>query len=134
MSDTLIPAEVREGPPNDIASTDPAFFQELIEYLQKHALASVLGLQVLYDRPPKQIVEIVLKDVSAIMLDTLEAKYGDLYRVTGQCVDEKNGLVDFKGGQSYAKTTKGTRQVFVDGKALLDLAALKSLLQGEDII
>ena len=37
-------------------------------------------------------------------------------------------------GESHAKTTKGTHQVFVDGKALPDLAALMSLLKGEDII
>jgi hypothetical protein len=130
----LVAYEYREGPPNDIAGTDPTFFQELIEYLQKNALASVLGLQVLYEEPPKQMVEIVLKDVGTVMLDASEAKYGDLYRVTGWCVDEKDGLVDFKGGESHAKTTKGTHQVFIDGKALPDLAALMLLLKGEDII
>lgn len=130
----LVAYEYREGPPNDIAGTDPTFFQELIRYLQKNALASVLGLQVLYEGPPKHMVEIVLKDVGTIMLDASEAKYGDLYRVTGWCVDEKDGLVDFKGGESHANTTKGTHQVFIDGKALPDLAALMSLLKGEDII
>ena len=28
----LVAYEYREGPPNDIAGTDPAFFQELIEH------------------------------------------------------------------------------------------------------
>jgi hypothetical protein len=79
----LVAYEYREGPPNDIAGTDPTFFQELIEYLQKNALASVLGLQVLYEGRPKQMVEIVLKDVGTVMLDASEAKYRDLYRVTG---------------------------------------------------
>ena len=40
----LVAYEYREGLPNDMASTDPGFFQELIKYLQKNALASVLGL------------------------------------------------------------------------------------------
>jgi hypothetical protein len=102
--------------------------------LQKNALASVLGLQVLCGGPSKQIVEIVLKDASTVMLDALEAKYGDLYRVTGWCVDQKDGVVDFKGEESHSKTTKGTHQVFISGKQLPDLAALKSLLKDEDII
>ena len=127
--------EYREGPPNDISSTDPAFFQELVEYLRKNALASVLGLQVLYEGPPKQMVEIVLKDVGTVMLDASEAKHGDLYRVTGWCADKKDdGLGDFTGGESHAKTTKDTHPVFIDGKALPDLAALMSLLKDEGII
>ena len=75
--------EYREGPLNDITSTNPAFFRELIKYLQKNALISVLGLQVLYEGPSKQMVEIVLKDVGTVMLDASEAKYKDIYRVTG---------------------------------------------------
>jgi len=132
--DRLVAYEYREGPRNDITGTDPAFFQELIEYLQKNALASVLGLQVLCEGPSKQMVEIVLKDVGTVMLDASKAKYGDLYRVTGWCVDQKDGLVDFKGEESHAKTTKGTHQVFTSGKQLPDLVALKLFLKGEDII
>jgi hypothetical protein len=80
------------------------------------------------------MVEIVLKDVSTVMLDALEAKYGDIYRVMGWCVGQKDGIVDFNGRESHVKTTRGTYQVFVSGKALPDLATLKSLLKGEDII
>lgn len=130
----LVAYEYREGPPDDMTDTDPAFFQELIEYLQKNALASVLGLQVLSEVLSKQLVEIVLKDVGTVMLDASEAKHGDIYRVTGWCVDQEGGLVDFKGQESHAKTTKGTHQVFISGKQLPDLAALKSLLKGEGII
>jgi hypothetical protein len=67
-------------------------------------------------------------------MDSSEAKYGDIYRVTGWCVDQKEGVVSFSGGKSHAKTTKGTHQVFVGGKALPEIAALKSLSKGEDII
>ncbi|KAF8863827.1 hypothetical protein BDZ45DRAFT_798052 [Acephala macrosclerotiorum] len=93
-----------------------------------------LGLQTLHEGLLKQMVEIVLKDVGTVMLDASEAKYGDIHRVTGWCVGQKDGIVDFNGGESHAKTTKGTHQVFTGGKALPDLAALKSLLKGEDII
>ena len=47
---------------------------------------------------------------------------------------QKDGIVDFNGGESHAKTTKGTHQVFDGGKALPNLVALKSLLKGEGII
>jgi hypothetical protein len=130
----LVAYEYREGPPNEIAGTDPAFFQELIDYLQKNALASVLGLQVLCGEPSEQMVEFVLKDVGTVMLDASEAKYGGIYRVTGWHADQKDGIVNFSGSESHAKTTKNTHQVFINGKALPDLAALKAVLKGEDII
>jgi hypothetical protein len=40
----LMAYKYRERRPNDIASINPVFFRELIEYLQKNTLASVLGL------------------------------------------------------------------------------------------
>jgi hypothetical protein len=33
------------------------------------------------------MIKIVLEDVGTVMLDALEAKYGDIYRVTGWRVD-----------------------------------------------
>lgn len=72
--------EYRERPANDMTGTDLALFQELVEYLQKNASASVLGLQVLSQWPSKRMVEIVLKDVRTDVRDASEAKYGDLYR------------------------------------------------------
>lgn len=130
----LIAYEYREGPPNDIDSTDPGFFRELIEYLQNNGLSSVLGLQVLYGGHSNNMVEMVLEDVGTVMLDASETKHGGVYRVTGWRVDQDGGMVSFSGGESHAKTTKGTHQVFVGGKALPDIAALKSLLKDEGII
>ncbi|KAI9764295.1 MAG: hypothetical protein M1840_008586 [Geoglossum simile] len=130
----LVAYEYREGPPNDIAGTNSAFFEELIEYLHNHALASVLGLQVLYEGQSKQMVEFVLKDVGTVMLDVSEAKYGTISRVTGWVVSGEGGLVEFKGAEAHAKTTKDTHQVFINGKVLSDLAELKLLLKDEGII
>jgi len=36
------------------------------------------------------MVEIVLKDVGGVIRDTLDANYGDIYRVTGCCVSQKD--------------------------------------------
>ncbi len=130
----LVAYEYRDGPLNDVTSVHPRFFLELIEYLQVNNLASVLGLQILDREPSKEMVEIVLKDNGTVMLDTQEAKYGDLYRVTGWRIESEDRILAFKGEESHAKTTKGTHQVFVDGKALLDLATLKVLLKNEDVI
>ena len=104
----LVTYKYYKGLPNNIASTNPAFFQELIEYLQKNTLVSILRLQTLYEGLLKQIIEIILKDISTIILDILEVKYRDIYRVTGQYIGQKDKIIDFNKGESYTKTTKGT--------------------------
>lgn len=57
------------------------------------------------------MIEIVLKDVGTVILDASEANFGDIHRVTGWCVSQKDRIVNYNGGKSHAKTTKGTHQV-----------------------
>jgi hypothetical protein len=66
--------------------------EEQIEYLQKNALASILGLQVLHEGLSKLMAEVVIKVVGTVIRGASEAKYGVICRVTGWCVSRKDEL------------------------------------------
>ncbi|KAH8198210.1 hypothetical protein TruAng_007637 [Truncatella angustata] len=75
------------------------------------------------------------------MLDANITKSSEAYRVTGcaAAINKTTGIVELKGGQSHAKTTKGTHQVLYDGKGLPDMpddkeAAIQNALHEEGII
>jgi hypothetical protein len=131
---TFTAYEYREGAPIEMNGVSPAFFQDLSQYLQANNLVTVLGLQILGDNPSEQMIELVLQNAGTVMLTALAAKCGSIYRVTGWHFDSRGGIAEFKGGESHAKTTKGTHQVFIDGKPLPDLDSLKDLLREEGII
>ena len=54
------------------------------------------------------MIKIVLKDISTIILDALKAKYKDIYRVIGQCISQKDKIIDFNSKETYIKIIKGT--------------------------
>lgn len=130
----LVAYECRDGRPVDFESVNPAFFHEFIYYLRTKGLTNVLGLQVLDKEPWKEMVEIVLQDSGTVMLNAESVKIGSKYKVTGWVTRVGDGMVTFKGGESHATTTKGTHQVFVDGKPLPTIDALRELLREEGII
>jgi len=132
--DRLVAYEYRYGPLADIDSVNPAFFSEFIDYLKAQDLTNVLGLQVLSKGASKDMVEIVLQGSGTVMLDSDSAEVGSIYRTTGWVLGGEDGITTFKGGESHAKTTKGTHQVFIDGKPLSTIDALMAALRGEGII
>ncbi len=60
----LVAYGYREGPPNDMTGTDPAFFQELIEYLQKKRFSKRPQAPGPLRRAVEAEVEIILKGVN----------------------------------------------------------------------
>lgn len=131
---SLVAYEFREGSLEDVTGIEAAFFQDLIDYLRQHNLASVLGLQALCGESSQEMVEFVLDNGNTVMLDKSIARYGGIYRVTGWYISLEDGIVTCNGGEAHAETTKGTHQVFVGSKPLPDLKAMKALLEVEGII
>lgn len=131
-ADGVVAYEYREGSPINMDTADDQFIKDFFTYLSGNGLANVLGLQLLHGVSSNPIVEFVLENSGTVMLDAAEVRHGGLYRCTGWSVTA--GGTEFNGGESHAKTNKGTHQVFIGGKPLPDIAALKSLLHNEGII
>jgi len=129
----LIAYEYREGPPCDVTDINPAFFDDVVKYLQMNNLATLIGLQVL-QTPTKPMVEFVLQDTCTVMLYDSDASYGKIYRITGWSTGGEDGIVSFSGQESHAGTTRGTHQVFTNGKPLPTIEALKDFLREEKLI
>lgn len=132
------PYEYRGGPSvSNWKQVHPSFFSELASYLATNDLAGVLGLQVL-DRlavSPERMLEFVLGGEGTAMLREQDVNHGGIYRVTGWSFGrDEDGIISVKGSESHAKTTKGTHQVFIDGKPLPTVEAVRDVLQKERII
>ena len=125
----ILAYEYRVGPMVDISRIDPRFFHSLTEYLHENGLSTVLGLQVLPDWPPPELIEMELREHGTVMLDKSDANHGDPFRVTGWLVHEDDGIVSFKGNETHSPTTKGGHQPFKDGKSLSSIAELKTSLK-----
>jgi hypothetical protein len=113
-------------------SVDPAFFQELVEYLRANDLTNLLGLQVLAKEVPEMMCEFTLKDNGTVILDARDVKNWTSYRFTGFALNGP-GMTDIKGDESHAKTNRDTHQVFIDGKIGKE-DPLMDILRAEDII
>ncbi|KAI3395663.1 hypothetical protein diail_1031 [Diaporthe ilicicola] len=108
--------EYREGPIANLDGIDPAFFNELAQYLRANDLGNLLGLQVLAQDAREMMCEFVLQDHGTIMLDARDVKAWVPFRTTGFALNSNLSMTELKGGESHAKTTKGTHQGFIDGK------------------
>ncbi|KAK4074650.1 hypothetical protein Purlil1_12906 [Purpureocillium lilacinum] len=108
--------EYREGPVVNLDGVNPAFFRELAQYLLANGLENLLGLEVLVQDAPEMMCEFVLQNHGTVMLDTRDVKAWKSFRTTGFTLNSNLSTNELKGGQSHAKTTKGTHQVFIDGK------------------
>lgn len=115
------PYEFRQGPPPALNANDNAFIVAAQKYLELNGLAGVLGIQLLdQDTPGKHMKEFVLSDTDGtVMLPENAVNPTETYRVTGWNAVE--GIIDVNGGESHAKTVKGTHQVFTGGKGLPDV-------------
>lgn len=123
--------EYREGfsAPLDV---DPAFFQELAEYLLVNQITSLLGLQVLNKTISPLMCEFVMQNDGTVMLEADDVKRWVPYRTTGYMSDEA-GIKELKGNEVHAGTTKDPHKVFYDGK-LKDEEHLLKVLKYEEII
>ena len=74
--DRLVAYKYRKGPLTDMANIDPAFFNDLVEYLRANNLATLLGLQIL-QASSKLMVEFVLHDTCIVMLFESDTSYGN---------------------------------------------------------
>jgi hypothetical protein len=124
--------EYREGPTTNLEGVDPAFFHELVKYLQANDLTNLLGLEVLAKEVPGMMCEFILKDNGTVMLDARDVKKWTSYRFTGFALNG-SGMTELKGNQSHAKTVRETHQVFTDGKIGKE-DPLIDVLRAEDII
>ncbi|KAF2122372.1 hypothetical protein BDV96DRAFT_682316 [Lophiotrema nucula] len=113
------PYEYRQGPPPPMTASDNAFITAVQNYLELNGLAGVIGVELLdQDTLGKHMKEFVLSSTDGtIMLPADAVNATKTYRTTGwNAVDN---ITDLKGNEtSHAETTKGTHQVFVDGKPL----------------
>lgn len=116
---------------------DPSFFAQLAQYLHSNNLAGVLGLQVLDHRAASsgEKLEFVLGEQGTAMLRAQDVNHGGIYRNTGWSFrQDEDGIISVNGGESHAKTTKGTDQVFISGQPLPTIEAVKNVLRTEGII
>lgn len=116
------PYEFRQGPPPPLTANDNAFIVAAQKYLELNGLTGVIGIELLdQDTLGKHMKEFVLSDTDGtVMLPASAVNPTETYRTTGWNAVE--GITDLKGNESsHAKTTKGTHQVFTDGKALPDV-------------
>ena len=75
------------------------------------------------------MVEYDFGDCGTVMLKAQETLYEAPFRTTGWVFSCNNGVISFKGKESYASTTQGPHKVFIDGKLALDVTALKTILR-----
>jgi len=114
--------EYRQGPIPEIDENDNAFLAEVQGFLVERGLETLVGIQVLNGDKGRQLREFVLaENYGAIMLDAADANITEVYCITGWSTQTEHESVELKGNESHAATTKGTHQVFVDGKGLPDL-------------
>lgn len=99
--------EYRKGPTANLEDLDPAFFQELVEYLQANDLKNLLGLEVLGNEVPDIMCELTVKDNGAVILDAGNMKKWTSYRFTGFALN-RPGMTELIGNQSHAKTVRQT--------------------------
>ena len=134
----FIPYEYRGGPSTDSwKQVHPSFFSELAQYLVVNDLSGVLGLQVLNrpTLPQEQMLEFVLGEKATAILREQDVNHGGIYRTTGWSFGQNDdGIISVKGSESHAKTTKGTHQVFINGKPLPTVEAVKDVLRKEGVI
>ena len=116
------PYEYRQEAPPPMTANDNAFIAAVQKYLELNGLAGIIGIELLsQDTFGKWMKEFVLSDSDGtIMLPADAVNPTETYRTTGWNAVE--GIIDVKGNESaHQKTTKGTHQVFVDGKGLPDI-------------
>lgn len=116
------PYEFRQGPPPPMTTNDNSFLVAVRNYLKLNGLMGLVGVELLdQDSLGKNMKEFVLSNTDGtIMLPSGNVNPTEVYRTTGWNAVE--GITDLKGNESsHAKTTRGTHQVFTDGKALPDV-------------
>ncbi|TLD03369.1 uncharacterized protein PgNI_12243 [Pyricularia grisea] len=121
------PYEYRAGTPPVMTANDDAFIYAARKYFQLNNLTDVIGIEVLeQDCLGKYMKEFVLSDRDGtVMLPSTAVKPTETYRTTGWNAADLEPFTELKGNESsHSKTTKGTHQVFTDGKALPDVEAV----------
>ena len=126
------PYEFRQGPPPPMTANDNTFIVAVQNYLKLNGLVGIIGVELLdQDSLGKNMKEFVLSNTDGtVMLPSGNINPTEIYRTTGWNAVE--GITELKGNESsHAKTTKGTHQVFTDGKALPDV---EDDLDAEEVI
>ncbi len=138
IENQFIAYEYRKGAsPVNKREMHPAFFDELTKYLARNDLAGLLGLQVLNSPTVlgERMLEFVLGREGTVMLGEQDVNHGGIYRITGWSFEQsEDGIISVKGGESHARTVRGTHQVFTDGKPLPTVEAVQKVLHEEGVI
>lgn len=111
----------------DLSAINEAFFTELVLYLVRNNLSSLLGLQVLLEGVPESMFELVL-DQGTIMLEEAAVHDCSASRQTGwtfELKDEEPRAC--AANETHAKKTSGNHQVFNAGKPQPKLASVADL-------
>lgn len=135
MDGEFHPYEYRQGIIPPITDSDNAFIAATQIYFNLRGLTGLIGLELLeQDMRGKYMKEFVLSDCDGTVMVPADAvNPTEDYRTTGWNAVE--GIKDLKGNATgHAKTTRGTHQVFIDGKGLPDgpddMDAEKVILEG----
>ncbi|KAJ0119980.1 uncharacterized protein J7T55_000830 [Diaporthe amygdali] len=105
-NEEIHPYEFRPGSLPPMTANDNAFITAAQKHLQLNGLTGIIGIELLdQDTLGRHMKEFVLSDTDGIAMLPADAE-----------------ITDLKGNvTSHAKTTKGTHEVFIDGKALPDM-------------
>lgn len=111
--------EYREGMAPAMESSDNVFVNQFRDYLQKHGLADLLGLQVLARCGSKNTQEFNLSSSSpdsAVMLDAEDTTIDEVYRVTEWSVetDKATGATELKGNDVHTAMKNGNHKILQD--------------------
>lgn len=135
-NERFVAYEFQEGAVNNLSSCSADFFVEFTRYLLAEGLQDIIGLQI-RGGSVDDMVEFDLTNHGTVMMKEQDAQHGAIFFTTGWVFHCHDGIVSYKGNESHAATTKGTHQVFTDGKIGpigLDIACLRSILKDNDII
>jgi hypothetical protein len=73
-------------------------------------------------------------DCGTVMLKEQDISRVTPFKTTGWFFTRNEGLVSFKGNETYMKTVQGPYKVLIDGKLALDVLALKAILKCYKVI
>ena len=81
------------------------------------------------------MLEFIFSEEAMAILREQDVNHGGIYRITGWSFERGgDGIISVKGGESYAKTIRGTHQVFTGTKPLTNVEAVKDVLREKGII
>ncbi|KAH8648115.1 hypothetical protein BGZ61DRAFT_376512, partial [Ilyonectria robusta] len=125
--DGLCAYEYQEAPMPDLSSVGKGFLDDLVDYLTKHSITGLIGLQVLGECNGHSISELIL-DQGTVMLDLSVVKGCIPTRITGWKFEKVDGNPRiYQSNERHAEITSGNHKIFNTGKPLPKLDNVNNL-------